>query len=238
MSRYLCNIIMKIQLLRSLSIFIVLTVHCFSTLSAQEDLSNTSLDTYLQQNGFYLSPLHSNINEGYCTEAQKQIFNERLAELPDIQSVLEIGFNAGHSSEIFLKSSDNIELVSFDINHHPYTKVGVEFMQKKYLDRFTFIPGNSAETVKAYAASSGKKFDLIYIDGCHEYHIALCDIFNCRKLAHDDTVVWIDDYHNNHAVKGAVDFCVEQGVIQIAEKHFADDLCGYRSWVEVKYVNQ
>jgi len=37
------------------------------------------------------------------------------------------------------------------------------------------------------------KFDLIFIDGCHEFRYAMTDLMNCRQLAHKDTIVALDD---------------------------------------------
>jgi predicted O-methyltransferase YrrM len=36
-------------------------------------------------------------------------------------------------------------------------------------------------------------FDLIFIDGGHDYNIANADLENCRKLANKDTIVILDD---------------------------------------------
>jgi SAM-dependent methyltransferase len=214
--------------------FFAIPICFFSSIAAQEDLSLTNLDSYLQQHNFYLSPLNSDINEGYCSDAQRQVFREDLQKSPYTTAIAEIGFNAGHSCETFLESLDHVKVTSFDIGSHSYTNVGVEFMQKKYLDRFEFIKGNSNHTVKAYAESSGKKFDLIYIDGCHDFNCALNDIYNCQRLAHENTIVWIDDYAP-YGVKGIVDYCVEQGLIKIIQELAVTDHTGPRLWVKAKY---
>ena len=38
-----------------------------------------------------------------------------------------------------------------------------------------------------------KVYDIIFIDGCHEYHVATADLENCRKLANNQTIVILDD---------------------------------------------
>jgi len=109
---------------------------------------------------------------------------------------MEIGFNAGHSAELFLSSNKNINLVSFDIGMHGYVKLGKQFIDKTYPDRHTLIIGNSLDTVPEYFKKNNKKFDLIFIDGGHEYNVAKGDILNCKNLAHDKTTVIMDDTMN------------------------------------------
>ncbi len=196
----------------------------------------TDLNAYLEQRGFFLSPPHSTKNEGYSSDLQRQAFSQDLKNLPQVKTIAEIGFNGGHSCETFMKTSDQIEVTSFDINMHPYVRVGVEFMRKKYPNRFEFIPGDSAITVKRYAERTSKKFDLIFIDGCHQFDHAVNDIYNCRKLAHQNTVVWIDDYAP-YGVQGAVDHCVQQGLIKIIEAKNVMDTSGARAWAIVQYVH-
>ncbi len=193
-----------------------------------------NLDEYLQQNGYFLSAVHSQINEGYSSDAQREAFFKDLQKSPHINTIAEVGFNAGHSCELFLNSSDQIEVTSFDIGRHPYTKVGVEFMQKKYPTRFEFILGDSGVTLQQYATASNKKFDLIFIDGCHEFNHAVGDIYNCRRLAHKNTEAWIDDYAYGEVQK-AVEYCVNNGIITIIEAKSADDASGLYSWVKVRY---
>ena len=112
-----------------------------------------------------------------------------------VKSVMEIGFNAGHSCEVFLTSSPDIHVTSFDINMYPYTKVGADYFAEYYPGRHEFVAGNSLLAVPMYAeAYPDKKFDLIFIDGGHDYHTALGDLMNCQRLAHPGTIVVLDDF--------------------------------------------
>ena len=47
-------------------------------------------------------------------------------------SVLEIGFNGGHSSETFLSSNMDLKVDSIDIGYHHYVNFGNYFLKQKY----------------------------------------------------------------------------------------------------------
>ena len=109
-------------------------------------------------------------------------------------TAMEIGFNAGHSAEVFLKNNSNLRLTSFDVNHHSYVSTGKEYMDLFFPNRHTLILGDSVVTVPEYTNNNpGKVYDIIFIDGCHEYHVATADLENCRKLANNQTIVILDD---------------------------------------------
>ena len=136
--------------------------------------------------------------EGYSQEVKGQVeFLRNIVNDESINNVMEIGFNAGHSAELFLSTKKNINLVSFDIGEHKYVNLGKEFIDKTYPNRHTLIIGNSLSTVPEYFKKENKKFDLIFIDGGHNYNVAKGDILNCKNLAHDKTIVVIDDTINN-----------------------------------------
>ena len=137
--------------------------------------------------------------EGYCQLNKEEtdiLIN--LVKQKNIKNVMEIGFNAGHSAELFLENNDNVKLTSFELGKHKYTKKGKKFIDEKYKNRHTMIIGNSVETVPNFAKNNpDKKFDLIFIDGAHHYEIADQDMKNCYKLAHTDTIVILDDTNTN-----------------------------------------
>ena len=135
--------------------------------------------------------------EGYSQQIKGQIdFLRNIVNDKTKNNVMEIGFIAGHSAELFLSSNKNINLVSFDIGHHEYVNLGKEFIDKTYPNRHKLIIGDSLDTVPEYFKKENKKFDLIFIDGGHLYHIAKGDILNCKSLAHDKTIVIMDDTIN------------------------------------------
>ncbi len=206
---------------------------------AHAEFDSIDLDTYYREKGYHFSPINSEINEGYTSNKEREIFAEELKKLPHITKIAEVGFNTGHSAEVFLESSNNSQLVSFDINTHYYIGIGVEFMQKKYNNRFSFVAGDSRATVPQYFQENpDQKFDLIFIDGCHLFDFCLTDIKNFKKLSHKNTILWIDDYDpiNCIPVKNAVDHAEALGIIKVIKSYFVEDDSGPRGWVEAKYV--
>jgi predicted O-methyltransferase YrrM len=137
--------------------------------------------------------------EGYSQQCNEEsIFLKNIVNNKSINNVMEIGFNAGHSAELFLSSNKNINLVSFDIGTHEYVNFGKKFIDRTYPGKHTLIIGNSLDTVPKYIKQENKKFDIIFIDGGHDYNVAKSDLFNCKELAHNKTIVILDDTMNNN----------------------------------------
>ena len=73
------------------------------------------------------------------------------------KSILEIGFNAGHSAALYTYANPEIIIRSFDLCLHKYTKPCSELLASTLPD-FKLIPGDSRETVGKYNEIT--KFDL------------------------------------------------------------------------------
>ena len=149
---------------------------------------------------------------------------------------MEIGFNAGHSCEIFLNAPNLPTVVSFDINCHAYTQVGIDFIQKKYGERFTFIEGDSRLTIPHYSHQNPTtSFDLIFFDGLHTVECCLADLRNCYSLAHPGTLLWIDDYDSTGVVSSAVHIAIDEGLLSLIEIKETHDATGSRYWAVCRY---
>lgn len=142
----------------------------------------------------YLTSIGVGHVEGHSQQVPGQV--KDLIELTKGTNIniMEIGFNAGHSAEVFLSNNPRCTLTSFDLGIHAYVPYSKKYMDNTYPNRHTLILGDSTVTVPKYINDNpGKTFDVIFIDGGHDYPIANADLENCKMLATPETIVMIDD---------------------------------------------
>jgi len=145
-----------------------------------------SLDTYIKNKGI-------SVIEGYSQQIPWQI-DDLKSLAKNAKTIVEIGFNGGHSSELFLDLNPDSKIVSFDLGVYECVAVGKEYIDAKFPGRHTLILGDSMLTVPKYIQENPNvKFDFIFIDGGHDYSIAKADLYNCKHLATKDTIVAMDD---------------------------------------------
>jgi len=104
-------------------------------------------------------------------------------------SILELGFNRGTSSLMWLMCS-SAKLVSTD----RYEKLkSVELIQSEFPNRFEFVHINHDDLLDKKNEWCDK-FDLIFIDGGHQFKDVYRDIVNSLKL--NPTYIALDDYYH------------------------------------------
>lgn len=144
----------------------------------------------------FLKSCNYEMKEGYSQQVPDQVKDLiEFSKSPNMR-IMEIGFNAGHSAEIFLKHNPTATLLSFDLGAHPYVRSAKEYIDGTFPDRHTLILGDSRTTLPEYIQThqgAAAKFDLIFIDGGHDLPIAKSDIENCYHFAHANSVVIMDD---------------------------------------------
>jgi predicted O-methyltransferase YrrM len=131
------------------------------------------------------------VTEGYSQQVPQQC-NDLIELVKNANNILEIGFNGGHSSELFLTHSI-AKVVSFDLGEHHYLIDGKKYIDYKFPGRHTLLLGDSHKTLRNFKAISNAKFDFLFIDGDHMYDGALQDLMDCRELAAPNAVLVFDD---------------------------------------------
>jgi predicted O-methyltransferase YrrM len=106
----------------------------------------------------------------------------------------EIGFNVGLSSHALLTAHPDLHVISFDLGQCAATKAAKKLIDQRFPRRHTLISGDSRTTVPAFKARyPALRFDLVFIDGGHDYEVAKADIINMKPLCTQKTLVIMDD---------------------------------------------
>jgi FkbM family methyltransferase len=126
------------------------------------------------------------------------------------KSIMEIGFNAGHSALLFLAiTPPETKVVSFDLGEYAYVFAAKRYIDSVFPGRHTLVTGDSTTTVPKYEEQVAHRmknpltapplrFDFIFIDGGHQEDIPMKDILNSQRLAAGShTIVAIDDICRN-----------------------------------------
>lgn len=187
----------------------------------------SGLKNHLHKNGY--KSFEGNIGAGNTTQPASIL--KILTNHSDIKLVGEIGFNAGHSSFLFLEHNKNIKVISFDISTHNYVNCAKEYIDSIAPDRHQLIRGSSLKTVPEFARKNPEvKFDLVFIDGGHFQDVPFYDICNMRMLSRKGTIVVIDDF-DYEFVNKAYQKCVKNNLITRGQVFRSK----YKSWVVCKY---
>jgi predicted O-methyltransferase YrrM len=132
--------------------------------------------------------------EGFLRLDQASYLHNLIVRNPNVHTVLEIGFNAGHSSYVFLEARPDVRVLSFDLGEHGYVSAAKAFIDKKFPGRHELVLGDSTIMVPQYRAEHPEAvFDLAFIDGGHDYDVASADLRNCHPLVATDGLVVMDD---------------------------------------------
>ena len=91
--------------------------------------------------------------------------------------MLEIGFNTGYSATLFLELLDLDKFYSIDIGTHEHVRPLYTKFKKMYKDKFNCIIDDSLNIRKTFL--NDIQYDLIFIDGCHSFELALNDFLFC-----------------------------------------------------------
>jgi len=144
-----------------------------------------------------LGAQNGGVNEGHSQQVPEMTAAMNLlAADPNVNTICETGFNAGHGSlRWLLHSKPTAKVFSFDLGVHTYGPPAAKFLGEKFPGRILVTWGDSTVTVPQFAAQHPEiKCDLIYVDGGHDLAVAQADLKNFMPMANPvHNVVLIDD---------------------------------------------
>lgn len=124
--------------------------------------------------------LHSGVHlgEGTICDQEAHFLGELISGHEGPMKIAETGFGIGRSAWAFLEAKDDCTVTSFDIGKYEVAVPrAAEIVQKNFPGRHTLILGDSKETVPA----NQDDWDLVFIDGGHDYETAMADLKNFAK---------------------------------------------------------
>ena len=138
--------------------------------------------------------------------------------------VCEVGFNAGHSTLLWLMADPRVRVRAFDLGVHWYSPHVTGFFDAAFdAGRVEVTFGDSQQTLPAFAASFNSTeppefCDLIFVDGDHHYAAALSDLRNLRAAARPGHHVLLMDDPDHDEVGRAWRAVVDDETVE----HFGD----------------
>jgi hypothetical protein len=138
--------------------------------------------------------------------------------------VCEVGFNAGHSTLLWLMQDPRVRVRAFDLGVHWYSSHVTGFFDAAFdRGRVDVTFGDSQETLPAFAAAFNSTeppefCDLIFVDGDHHYAAALADLRNLRAAVRPGHHVLLMDDPDHDEVGRAWRDIIADGTVE----HFGD----------------
>jgi len=143
-----------------------------------------------------------------------------------IQTICEIGFNAGHSALRWLWAAPEAQVVMFDLWEHEVAAVAEKHILETVEgadERLTICKGDSNHGVRRFHGENPtQRCNIISIDGGHSYEIAVQDFINMQYLVDPDFHVAFVDDTNCEA-----DWCVDSALWRALELGLIKTLDGW-----------
>jgi predicted O-methyltransferase YrrM len=118
----------------------------------------------------------------------------RLARFVKAEHIIELGTSLGITTSYLSAADPKAEIITFE-GAENIADLASTYFERLDLQNIRLVRGNFDNTLPDWLHSSGKKYDLIYIDGNHTYEATLRYFSMLPPFTHDDTLIILDDIH-------------------------------------------
>lgn len=119
-------------------------------------------------------------------------------------NVLEVGIDRGVTflslAVHLLRTRPRFALLGLDINVQESVKIMLQNLDAQDSQVAQLVQQNSLIALPALS-KAGAKFDVVLIDGDHNYHTVSEELTYVPSITHDYSIIIIDDYHGRWAKK-------------------------------------
>jgi predicted O-methyltransferase YrrM len=167
----------------------------------------------IEGNYFYHHQVSELQNSPDPSRSQKRIFLSKTVN--GKKSVLEVGFNAGHSALLILSSNPYVKYVGVDIGEHSYTKEAGRILMNHFGNRFDLIIGDSTDVLPRLKLDE-LKYEVIHIDGGHSQDQCLSDLNNASNLLIEQSgQILLDDIKGSAILDALEEFKMKFSLISV-----------------------
>ena len=157
-------------------------------------------------------------------------FWKKVKEHTDFKTLVEIGFNAGHSSSIILTLFEDTKILSHDIGQFDITLRNGELVKDKFKNRFDLVIKNSLSIQPSEINGN----DVLFIDGGHDYEIVSKDIE--LFINSDIQYLVLDDMQHRGVKKAYANYLNNDNYQLIHKQHYEAILPSHMRNTGVKNV--
>jgi len=115
--------------------------------------------------------------------------------MENYNNILNIRFNAGHSTLLFLLASKDSIIYCLDTCEHKYTKKCFDYLNSMFSNRLKLIKGNSIGTLTLFF-DKNFKFDIIHCDGSKQFNTINSSFYHTKNLIIPNKTILI--FNNTH----------------------------------------
>lgn len=168
-----------------------------------------STGEHVEGNCFHIDGQRDTIADSFLTKRLNLFHYATSAD-----TIMEIGFNGGHSCLLFLLANPRSKINLFDLGNHRYSKLAFDYLSNMFPGRLTIVWGDSRKSLVEFITHTS--YDMIHIDGGHTREILHSDIDKCSHFSSNETIVVVDDisFHPDHMVEPLSGLVIELLIVE------------------------